>query len=108
MKTPVLISYLFLPSFFFLSLILSCLINHSSYALFHALIYERDCTSLQGLYESRVQSDKQLPLSRLMHSMYCCSAVYPYQALEGRTAQDTLVGCAGLHNNSKALNFHFT
>jgi hypothetical protein len=37
---------------------------------------------------------------------HCGNTVFPYQALEG-LAQETLMGCAGLHNiNSKAVNIH--
>jgi hypothetical protein len=36
------------------------------------------------------------------------AALYPYQVLERRPAQETLTGCAELHNinNLKALNIH--
>jgi hypothetical protein len=60
-----------------------------------------------------MQSNHQLALSRLMHSIHC-SMVCPYQALEripaqenlkSYSAQETLMGCAGLHDiNSQALN----
>jgi hypothetical protein len=32
-----------------------------------------------------------------MHCIHCGGAVFPYQALERRQAQETLIGCAGLH-----------
>jgi hypothetical protein len=69
------------------------------------VIPERDCTPLQCFYKGCIQSNQQLDLSRLMHSIYCGSAVFPYQALERTAAQETLIGCAGLYNiNLKALN----
>jgi hypothetical protein len=33
-----------------------------------------------------------------MHNIHCGSAVFPYQALETRPAQEALRGYAGLHN----------
>jgi hypothetical protein len=43
-----------------------------------------------------------------MHDIHCGSAVFPYQPLERRPVQETLIGCAVLHNiqHSKALNIH--
>jgi hypothetical protein len=43
-----------------------------------------------------------------MHSIHCGSAIFQYQALAKRPAQETLIDCVGLHNktNSKALNIH--
>jgi hypothetical protein len=40
--------------------------------------------------------------------VHCRSAVFPYQALERKLTQETLIGCAGLHkiNISKSLNFN--
>jgi hypothetical protein len=34
-------------------------------------------------------------VSRLMHSIHCGSTIFPYQVLERKPAQDTLIGCAG-------------
>jgi hypothetical protein len=61
----------------------------SSHALLHTFISERDCTLLQCFYKGCFQSNEQLALSQLMHSMHCGSAVFPYQVLERRTAQQT-------------------
>jgi hypothetical protein len=75
--------------------------------LFHTFISERDCTLLQCFYKGCTQSTQQLAVSLLMHSIHCCSAVFPYQALERRTAQETLIGCAGrIARNPKAPNIH--
>jgi hypothetical protein len=94
LKTLVFISYystcsFFVPSFIYLSFILC-----------HIFISERDCTPLQCLHKGWKQSNQQLAQSRLMHNIHCGSAIFPYQALERRTAQETLnsLGCAGLHN----------
>jgi hypothetical protein len=38
-----------------------------------------------------------MALSRLMHSIHCGSAAFPYQALERRQAQGTSNGYAELH-----------
>jgi hypothetical protein len=35
-----------------------------------------------------------------MHSVHCGSAVFPFQALERRPAQETLEGCTGLKNKN--------
>jgi hypothetical protein len=75
-------------------------------ALFHTFISERDCTPLQCFYKGCIQSNQKLALSRLMHSIHCGSAVFPYEALERRSAQGTLTGCAGLHN--KIIRSHWT
>jgi hypothetical protein len=40
--------------------------------------------------------------SRLTLSIHWSSAVFQYQEFERRTAQDTLMGCAGLHNQNKS------
>jgi hypothetical protein len=88
LKTPVFISYYCRCSFFY-SFIL-CLV---SYLNFLTWLYSVTC-----FYEGCIQSNQQLALSRLMHSINCSSAVFPYQALEMRPAQETLTGCAGLHN----------
>jgi hypothetical protein len=50
------------------------------YALFYTFISERDCTPLQCFYKGCIQSNQQLALSRLMHSIHCGSAIFPYQA----------------------------
>jgi hypothetical protein len=68
---------------------------------------ERDSNPLQCFYKGCIQSNQQLALSRLMHSIHCGYAIFPYQALEGRPAQETFMGCAGhITKNSKALNIH--
>jgi hypothetical protein len=77
----------------------------SSYASFHTFISERDCTPLQCFYKGCIQSN-QLALSRLMHNIPCSNAIFPYQVLERRPAQKTLIRCAGLHKNSKAVNIY--
>jgi hypothetical protein len=43
-----------------------------------------------------------------MHSIHCGCAMFPYQVLKRRSAQETLIGCEGLRNIkiSKALNIH--
>jgi hypothetical protein len=64
-------------------------------AFFHTFIFECDCTPLQWFYKGCIQSNQQLVLSRLMHSMPCGSAVSLYQALERRPTQGTVIGCAG-------------
>jgi hypothetical protein len=48
---------------------------------------------LQRLYKS----NQQLAVSRLMHNKHCSSAIFSYQELERRSAQETLIGCAKLH-----------
>jgi hypothetical protein len=55
-----------------------------------------------------ISSNKQLASHLLMHSLYCGSAVYPYQVLERRQPQEMLICCAGLHNKKylQALNTH--
>jgi hypothetical protein len=82
---------IFLPFFIFLSFF------PSSYALLHSTS-GRDCTPWQCSSKGSIQSNQQMALSRLMHSIHCGSAIFPYQALETRLAQETLTGCAGLHN----------
>jgi hypothetical protein len=98
LKTSVVISYFS----FFVSSLLSFFLSPMPYSI----PSEHDCTLLQCFYISCIQSNEQLALSRLMHSIHCGSAIFPYQALETRPAQETLIGCAGLRNiqNSKALN----
>jgi hypothetical protein len=61
----------------------------SAYALFHTLTSERDCTPLRCFYKVCIQSNQQLALSRLMHSIHCGNAIFSYQALE-RPAEETL------------------
>jgi hypothetical protein len=80
---------LYFPSFllYFLS---------SSYALFYTVISECDCTPLQRFYKGCTQLNQKLARSWLMHSMHCGSAIFPYQALERRQAQETLIDCAVL------------
>jgi hypothetical protein len=51
-----------------------------------------------NVFTKAVQSNQQMALSRLMYSMHCVSTIFPYQALERRSAQETVIGCAGLHN----------
>jgi hypothetical protein len=75
-----------------ISAFLSCFLSpHSSYALFRIFISESDCTPLQCFYKGCIQSNQQLALSLLMHSIHCGSAVFPYQALEIRQAQETVI-----------------
>jgi hypothetical protein len=38
----------------------------------------------------------------LSHNTHCSTAVFSYQ----RTAQETLVGCAGLHNERTEFSYH--
>jgi hypothetical protein len=54
--------------------------------------------SITMFYKVCIQSNQQLALSRLMHSIHCRSAIFPYQALGRRLAQETSIGCAGRHN----------
>jgi hypothetical protein len=75
----------------------------SSCALLHTFISEPDCTPLQCFYKGYTQSNQQLAVSRLMHSTHCDSAIFPYQALERKQAQDTLSGCAGLYNKFEGV-----
>jgi hypothetical protein len=82
LKTSVFISYLFRISSFLSFVFLS------SYVFLHTFISERDCTLLQCFYKGCTQSNQQLALSLLMHSIHCGSAVFPYQALK-RSAQET-------------------
>jgi hypothetical protein len=45
--------------------------------LFHTSIYERDCTSLQCFfYKGCTQSNQQVVLIRLMHSIQVAVALY--------------------------------
>jgi hypothetical protein len=55
---------------------------------------------LQFFYKGCVQSNQVPACSRLMHSTRCGGAVCPYEAVGTRQAQGTLVGCAGLHNET--------
>jgi hypothetical protein len=102
LKTSVFISYYCRYSFFVSFLF------PSSYALFHTIIPQCNCIPLQCLYKGCIQSNQQLALTRLMHSIHCGSNIFSYQALGGRPAQETLLGSAGLHSitNSKTLNIH--
>jgi hypothetical protein len=83
--------------FFFLSLYLPFFIFPSSSSLFHTFHFWTYLHSITVSYKGCIQSNHQLALSRLMHSIHCGSAVFPYQALERRPTQETLIGCAGLH-----------
>jgi hypothetical protein len=58
-------------------------------------ISEPNSIPLRCFYKGCIQSKQQLALSRLMHNIHCGRAVFQYQALERRTAQQTLMGCAG-------------
>jgi hypothetical protein len=69
----------------------------SSCVLFHTLISECDCTSLQCFYKRCIHSNQQLALSPLMHSIHCSSTVSIPRAWK-KMAQETLIGCVGLHN----------
>jgi hypothetical protein len=53
-------------------------------------------------------ANQQLALSRLMHSIHCCSAAFIFQALETRPAQETSTVCAGLHNKEIRRHWKFT
>jgi hypothetical protein len=57
----------------------------------------------------RIQANQKLALSRLMHSIHCGCAVFPYQALATKPAQETSIGCMGLrnkeHNNRSQWTF---
>jgi hypothetical protein len=63
---------------------------------------------LQYFHKGCFQWSQQLALSQLRHSIHCSSTIFPYHAFERRPAQETLKGCAGLHNtkNLKALNIN--
>jgi hypothetical protein len=84
--------YLFRKSAGFLSFFLSL-----PSAFLHTFLSECDCIPLQCLYKGSVQSNEQLAVSRLLHNLYCGTAVFPYHGLDGRQAHETN-GCAGLHN----------
>jgi hypothetical protein len=71
----------------------------SSYALFQAFISEHDCTPLKCFYKGCIQSNQQLALTQIMHSIHCGDAIFPYKVHERRPAQKTLIGCVGLHNS---------
>jgi hypothetical protein len=45
-----------------------------------------------------IQSNLQVALSWLMHSIHCGSTIFPYKALLRRSAQETLIGCVELQN----------
>jgi hypothetical protein len=75
----------------------------ASLDLFHTFISERDYTQLECFYQGCTQSNQQVALRRLMHSIHCGSAIFPYQALERRPAQETLMGCEGLRNNFEGI-----
>jgi hypothetical protein len=62
-------------------------------------------TPLQYFYQGCKQSNQKLALSRLMHSTHCGNAIFTYQALEWRPAQETLTGCAGLHHHHHQWNY---
>jgi hypothetical protein len=86
--------------FLFLSLLFLSLC-----ALFRVFISERDCTPLQCFYKGYTQSNRQLPLSRLIHVVDSGNDMLSYQTLERRATQETSIACAGLHNKkSKAFN----
>jgi hypothetical protein len=82
----------FILRFFLVSFIL-CLI---SYLHFLTCLYSITMFT-QRLYTIK----QQLALCRLMHSIHCGSAIFPYQALEGRPAQETVIGCIARHNIKK-------
>jgi hypothetical protein len=50
---------------------------------------ERDFTPLQYFYKGCTQSNQQLSLSPLMHTIHCGSAVLSHQVLDRRRAQET-------------------
>lgn len=58
---------------------------------------------LQCFGKGCIQSNQHLDLSRFLHSVHCGGAIFPYEALERIPAQDTLICCAGLHNNFKGI-----
>jgi hypothetical protein len=70
---------------------------------FRNFISGRYCTLLQCFGKGCIQSNQHLDLSRFLHSVHCGGAVFPYEALERIPAQDTLICCAGLHNNFKGI-----
>jgi hypothetical protein len=84
------------------------LIFSSSCALFQTFNFDCDYTPLKCFCKGSMQANQPLALSQLMHSTCYCSAIFPYQALKRRLAQETFIGCVGLHNikNVKALNIH--
>jgi hypothetical protein len=87
-------------------LVVPAFLFYLSYPLIHIFISEHDCTPLQCFYKGCIQSNQQMALSQLMHSIHCSSAVFPYQAHDRRPAQETFIGCAGLHSikNLKVLD----
>jgi hypothetical protein len=87
LKTSVFTSYLFfLSSFlsFYLFLSSSFLIFLIPYLHFWTWLY-----SITMFLQTVYNQNQQLALSRLMHRIHCGSAVFPHQALERRTVQET-------------------
>jgi hypothetical protein len=78
----------------------------SSCAVFRACFSERSCALLQCFYKDCFQPKRQMAYSLLMHSVHCGSAVFSYEALGIRPAQETLISFAGLHNKNFKGNEH--
>jgi hypothetical protein len=79
------------------------------FALFQTFISERDCSPLQCFYKVCTQSNQQLALSRLMHSMHCGSAVFPYQALkedQHKSLIDTYQSLLHTHSSQFSSELH--
>jgi hypothetical protein len=67
------------------------------YDLLRTFLSERACTPFRCCYEGCIQSNQQLSLSRLMHSIHRGGAVFLYQGLERTPTQGTN-RLHGLHN----------
>jgi hypothetical protein len=65
-------------------------------ALSHTIIFKSDCTPLQCFYKGCTQSNQQLALSPLMHSIHWIALYFHTKCLE-KLAQETLIDCTGLH-----------
>jgi hypothetical protein len=101
LKTSVLISYYnrcsnWWPCCSFLSFFF-----HSSYILFYTFMSNHDCTPLQVFYKGSIQSNQQLALSRLTHSIQCDSTWK-------KTSTRTSLCCMRLHNIKNSRHWTFT
>jgi hypothetical protein len=51
-----------------------------------------------SVFKKAVYNETSNWLLVLVHSIHCGSAVFPHHAFERRPAQETLIGCVGLHD----------
>jgi hypothetical protein len=82
---------------------LSKSIVSSSYVLFRGTVTAFHCNIF---YRDSIKSSQKVARSSFMHSIHCGGAIFPYQALERRPAQEALIGCAGLHKKFEGINIH--